>query len=172
MRVAVLVALFVAAGLTRASAYQHFVSPNGRFEAYTTANALDGTGMKLLLRAAGSHDEGTLLWRNNRWLDARWSPDSRFLAIIDHLDGRIADVYVFGVSGRNPAGPPIATLFYHTPELRTYNVQWDVVDWLADTRNIILKKNIRFGFRQETIVAHIGTTPLKPQYPDPDLTSR
>jgi hypothetical protein len=166
MRVAVLVALFVVAGLIRTSAYQHFVSPNGRFEAYTTANAPDGTGMKLLLRAAGSRDDGTLLWKNNRWLDARWSPDSRFLANIDHLDGHIADVYVFGISARNPAGLPIATLFYHTPELRTYDVQWDVVDWLSDTRSIILRKNVHFGFRQETIVAHIGTTALKPQYPD------
>ena len=94
MRVAILVALFVVAGSTRASAYQRFISPNGRFEAYTTANAPNGTGMKILLRAAGSRDEGTLLWKNNRWLDARWSPDSRFLAIIDHLDGHIADVYV------------------------------------------------------------------------------
>jgi hypothetical protein len=166
MRVAVLVALFVVTGVSRASAYQHFVSPNGRFEAYTTPNAPDGTGMKLLLRPAGSRDDGTLLWKNNRWLDARWSSDSRFLAIIDHFDGRIADVYVFGISARNPAGPPIATLFYHTPELRTYNVQWDVVDWLADRRCIILKKNVHFGFRQETILAHIGTTALKPNAPN------
>jgi hypothetical protein len=165
MRVAVLVALFVVVGITRASA-QHFVSPNGRFEAYTTANLPDGAGMKLLLRAAGSRNEGILLWKNNRWLDARWSPDSQFLAIIDHLDGHIADVYVFGISAPNAAGQPTATLFYHTPELRTYNIQWDVVDWLSNARSIILKQNVHFGFRQETIVAHIGTTALKPQYPN------
>lgn len=117
--------------------------------------------MKLFLRRANSRDTGVLLKENNRWIDAKWSPDSRFLAVIDHLDGHIADVYVFGITAANPTGPPLATLFYHTPELRTYDVQWDVVGWLLNTRSIILKKNIHFGFRQETIVADIGTTALK-----------
>jgi hypothetical protein len=143
------------------AAEHRFVSPDVKFEAYTTAANEDGTGMKLFLRRANSRDTGAFLKENNRWIDVKWSPDSRFLAVIDHLDGHIADVYVFGITAANPTGPPVATLFYHTPELRTYNVQWDVVDWLLNTRSIILKKNIHFGFRQETIVADIGTTALK-----------
>src|SRR4030095_1022486 len=138
-----------------------FVSPNSKFEAYTTARWPNGTGMKLFLRHAAARDAGALLKENNRWIDAKWSPDSRFLAVIDHLDGHISDVCVFGITAANPTGPPVATLFYHTPELRTYNVQWDVVDWLLNTRSVILKKNIHFGFRQETMVADIGTTALK-----------
>jgi hypothetical protein len=124
--------------------------------------------MKLFVRRRHSPAPAILLLQNDRWIDAKWSPDSRFLAVIDHLDGHIADVYVFGITADNPAGPPIATLFYHTPELRTYDVQWDVVDWLLNTRSIILKKNVHFGFRQETIVAHIGTTALSaPGYRGP-----
>ena len=43
-----------------------FVSPNGQFEAYTTAANGDGTGMKLYLRYANSRDTGVLLRQNNR----------------------------------------------------------------------------------------------------------
>jgi len=164
MRVLWLVLTLVAAA--HASAYERFMSPNGKLEAYTTANWPDGSGTKLFLRRAQTRDTGVMLWQNNRWIDAKWSPDSRFLAVIDHFDGHIADVYVFGITAANPAGPSIATLLYHTPELRTYDVQWDVVDWLLNTRSIILKRKVHFGFRQETIVAHIGTTALKTPHPD------
>jgi hypothetical protein len=145
---------------------QHFFSPDGKCEAYTTAAWQDGTAAKLFLRRLNSRDAGVLLKQNDRWIDAKWSPDSRFLAVIDHPDGRIADVYIFGIAAANPARPPIVTLLYHTPELRTYGVQWDLVDWLLPARSIILKKNVHFGFREETIVVHIGTTALKAPRPD------
>jgi hypothetical protein len=96
MRVLVLIATILIT--THASAYERFMSPDQRFEAYTTAAAADGTRMKLFLRLAQTHDAGVLLWENARWTDAKWSPDSRFLAAVDHMDGHIADVYVFGVT--------------------------------------------------------------------------
>jgi hypothetical protein len=96
MRVLVLIATILIT--THASAYERFMSPDQRFEAYTTAAAADGTRMKLFLRRAQTHDAGVLLWENARWTDAKWSPDSRFLAAVDHMDGHIADVYVFGVT--------------------------------------------------------------------------
>jgi hypothetical protein len=146
-----------------ASAYEHFVSRNGKFEAYTTANSPAGYGMKLFLRRAHSLDTGVILCENQRWMDAKWSPDSRFLAVIDHSDGHIADVSVFGVTA---AAAPTATLLYHTPNPGTYDVQWEVVGWRSKTRSIILRKEFRFGIRRETVVAHIGTTPLKAAKPD------
>src|SRR6266542_1279876 len=85
----------------QANAYDRFVSPNGEFEAYTTANFPDGGGMKLFLRRANAPDAGALLAQNGRWIDAKWSSDSHFLAVIDHPDGHIADVYVFGVTAAN-----------------------------------------------------------------------
>ena len=96
MRAVWLLVLLVAAD--SAIAYEPYVSPNGKFEVYTTANFPDGGGMKLFLRPVEWHDEGMLLAQNGRWIDAKWSPDSQFLAIINHPDGHIADVYVLGIT--------------------------------------------------------------------------
>jgi hypothetical protein len=166
MRTSFAITMILLAALHSVDADERLSAPNGLLEAFTTAKEPDGTGMKLFVRHRHSRAPAILLLQNNRWIHAQWSPDSRFLAVIDHPDGHIADVYVFGITAANPARPPIATLFYHTPELRTYDVQWDVVDWLLPARSIILKKNVHFGFRQATIVAHIGTTALKAPLPD------
>src|SRR4030095_10631801 len=116
----------------------HFAAPNGEFEAYTIAANDDGTGMKLFLRPANSPNAGVLLRQNNRWIDAKWSPDSRFLAVIDHLDGHMSDVYVFGVTAADAA----PTLLYHTPDLHAYDVQWEVTDWNVARREVILEKAV------------------------------
>jgi hypothetical protein len=153
----------------QANAYDRFVSPNGEFEAYTTANSPDGGGMKLFLRRAKATDAGVLLAQNGRWIDAKWSPDSHFLAVIDHPDGHIADVYLFGVTPAKAATSPSVTLFYHTPNPRTYDVRWDVAGWNAEKREIILKQEVRdqnAGTRvTNTVVAQIGTKPLKFEFP-------
>jgi hypothetical protein len=70
------------------------------------------------MRGANSPDPGVLRRQNNRWIDAKWSPDSRFLAIIDHLDGHISDVYVFRVA----VADACPTLLFHTPDLQRYDV--------------------------------------------------
>ena len=148
--------------------YPHFVSPNHRFEAYTTPNAEDGTGMKLFLRRAKTRNTGVLVFENMRWIDAKWSPDSRFLAVVDHSDGHIADIYVFGVRAARAAQPQI-TLYHHTPELRTYDVRWDVVDWRVGRREVILSQEVRdqntHTTKQHKIIAHIGNQPLKLRNP-------
>jgi hypothetical protein len=144
-----------------AAEYRHFVSPDGRFKAYTTAAWQDGTGMKLFLRRTRTLEVGALLKESNRWIDAKWSPDSRFLAVIDHLDGHVSDVYVYGVA----AAAAAPALLYHTPDLRTYDVKWEVVDWNVARREIILRKEVTRQMpgriTHEKVVAHIGTKPLK-----------
>jgi hypothetical protein len=139
----------------------HFISPDGKFEAYTIAADDDGTGMKLFLRHANSRDAGVLLRQNNRWIDAKWSPDSRFLAVIDHLDDHISDVYVFSV-GAADAAP---TLLYHTPDLHTYDVKWEVTGWDVARREVTLDKAVKHempgGITHEKVVARIGTKPFK-----------
>jgi hypothetical protein len=149
--------LFVA----EAFAGEHrFTSPSGEFEAYTIAANEDGTGMKLFLHRTNSRDAGVLLRQNNRWIDARWSPDSQFVAVIDHLDGHISDVYVFGV-GANAA----PTLLYHTPDLHTYDVQWEVIGWDVARRQVILEKAVQYEMlgriTPEKVTAPIGIKPLK-----------
>ena len=144
-----------------AASEHRFISPNGELEAYTTPANEDGSGMKLFLHRANSRDAGVLLKQNNRWIDAKWSPDSRFLAVIDHLDGHISDVYVFDV-GAADAAP---TLFYHTPDLHKYDVKWEVTGWDVPRREIVLDKEVKNEFpgkiTHEKIVARIGTEPLK-----------
>ena len=155
--------LFVAKAL---AGERHFRSPNGEFEAYTIAANEDGTGMKLFLRRANSTDAGVLLRQNNRWIDAKWSPDSRFLAVMDHLDGHISDVYIFAVAAVD-AGP---TLVYHTPDLHRYDVQWEVTGWDVSRREVVLDKEVKpetpGRITHEKIIARIGTESLKLQPTD------
>ena len=161
--------VFTLLAAAHASAYDRFVSPNGEFEAYTTANFPDGGGMKLFLRRANARDTGILLAHNRRWIDAKWSPDSRFLAVIDHPDGHIADVYVFGVTAANAAVSPSVTLLYHTPNPLTYDVRWDVAGWHAEKREVILKQEIRDQsagtHATHTVVTQIGAKPLQFELP-------
>jgi hypothetical protein len=165
---ALVIAGVVLVAVTAYADYPRFMSPDRKFEAYTAPNAAEGAGSKLFLRRANSSDQGILVFENMRWLDAKWSPNSRFLAVVDHNDGHIADVYVFGVSGNQPQ----ITLYFHTPEPRTYDVQWNVVGWHLKTRSIVLKKEVRdqhkearehtpgYAITQSKIVAQIGDTPL------------
>jgi hypothetical protein len=150
--------MFVTAAL---AAEHRFVSPNGEFEAYTIAANGDGSGMKLFLHRANSREAGVLLRQNNRWIDAKWSPDSRFLAVIDHVDGHISDVYVFGV-GANDTAP---TLLYRTPDLHKYDVRWDVTGWDAERREVVLDKEVKHEIEgritHEKVIARIGTKPLQ-----------
>ena len=155
--------------VTTVSAYDNFVSPNGKFEAYTTPNSPDGGGMKLFLRRAHMRDTDVLLAQNGRWIEAKWSPDSQFVAVIDHPDGHIADVYVFGVTAATATALPTATLLYHTPNPLTYDVKWDVAEWHAENRELVLKQEVRdenAGTRAtHTVAAKIGTKPLKSEWP-------
>jgi hypothetical protein len=153
------VAIFLTADALPAE--HQFLSPNGKFEAYTTPADDDGTGMKLYLRHANARESGVLLRQTNRWIDAKWSPDSRFVAVIDHPDGHISDVYVFGVATAD-AGP---TLLYHTPDLHSYDVKWEVAGWDESRREVVLDKEVKHEtsgrITHEKIVARIGTDPLE-----------
>lgn len=152
------VAMLLAAGALAAE--RQFVSSNGEFEAYRAPANEDGTGMKLYLRRANAGDSGVLLRQNDRWMDAKWSPDSRFVAVIDHLDGHTSDVYVFGVATAD-ASPE---LFYHTPDLHSYDVKWEVTGWDESRREVVLDKEVKHktsgGITHEKIVARIGTERL------------
>ncbi|MEI6073459.1 MAG: hypothetical protein WCS31_16860, partial [Verrucomicrobiae bacterium] len=121
-----------------ASGYEHLLSPDDRFEAYTTPHNLDGTGMRLFLRVAGSKANGVLLRENDRWIRTNLSPDSRFLAVIDGSDGHVTDVFIYrvlqhsgtakteahfltfqsmGAVAHSARAPELlAQLWYHTPD--------------------------------------------------------
>jgi hypothetical protein len=167
MRAFSIAVVFLLATELHVIAYEHFISPNKKLEAYTTPNTQDGTGMKLFLRRAGTRDTGFLVFENMRWIDAKWSPDSQFLAVVDHNDGHIADVYVFGVGAADAAQPQI-TLYYQSPDPGSY----DVVDWRPKARSIVLTKEVRdqekearehtkgFAITRSKVVARIGDAAL------------
>ena len=140
------------------------ISPDHRFDAYTIPHNPDGTGMRLFVRAAGSSESGVLLRENDRWIRANWSPDSRFLAVIDGSDGHVTDVFVYRVQASRgtvtkasyasfpslgelatfaQAPRVVADLWYHTPNPWTYDVQWNVVGWDASRSAILLTKRGR-----------------------------
>ena len=139
-----------------ANAYEHFTSPDGKFEAYTTADTEDGHGMKLFVRPSGDSESGILLATNGRWLDAQWSPDSHFLAVGDHWDGHINDIYVFGIRRDTPSSMPKATLYAHSPNVSVYDVQWEVAAWNLRHRDILLKKTVKFEAVAGRLRLHIG----------------
>lgn len=148
-----------------ASGYGHLLSPDGRFETYTTSCNPDNTGMQLFLRMAGSKATGVLLRANDRWIRVNWSPDSRFLAVIDGSDGHVTDVFIYrvlqhsgtakmkahyltfrsvGVIADSARLPGILVkLWYHTPDLFTYDVQWDVSGWDVSRSIVLLIKRSR-----------------------------
>jgi hypothetical protein len=69
-------------------------------------------------------------------------------------------VYVFGVATAD-ASP---TLFYHTPDLHSYDVKWEVTGWDESRREVVLDKEVKHktsgGITHEKIVAGIGTERL------------
>lgn len=99
-----------------------------------------------------------------RWIEAKWSPDSRFLAAVDHYDGHMASVYVFGVKAGDAAQPRIA-LYYQTPGPPTYDVKWDLVGWRLERSEIILSRQVRHQetgrTTKERVVARLGSAPIR-----------
>ena len=161
---AICFAVFLCCGVLSetAWAYERIVSPDHLFEAYTTSNNLDGTGMKLFVRRYGGSEPGVLLASNDRWLDARWSPNSRFLAVSNHFDGHMNDVYVFGLGDPADSSTPKVALYAHSPNLDTYDVQWEVVGWRMRHREVLLKRPAKFQHLASRVRLRFGGRSLPP----------
>ena len=148
-----------------ANGYEHNISPDSQFEAYTTPRNPDGTGMRAFLRMATSKATGVLLRENDRWIQTSWAPDSRYLAVIDGSDGHVTDVFIYRVIRQSETSDTkahyltfkslgevadsvlapgmLAQLWYHTPAPWTYDVQWDVAGWDISRNLVILTKRSR-----------------------------
>lgn len=120
------------------------VSPDKKCIAYTTAACDEGTGSILYVRKNQTNSAAVRLMQNSRWIDASWSPDSRFLAVIYGLDGHITDIYVYGLS-LSSSNRVDATLYYHTPHLGTYDTKWTLDRWV-DNQTILLTKEVKTEF--------------------------
>ena len=102
----------------------------------------------------------SVLAASDRWLDAKWSPNSRFLAVGNHFDGHIADIYVFGVVGSAGLLLPDITLRAHSPYLSTYDVPWEVIGWHLHQREILLKKAVKFQALTDRVYLRLDEHPL------------
>ncbi len=143
------------------------ISPDKRFETYREPASNNGIGTRMHIRERTDHSKDWVLLENARWIDTKWSPDGSFLTVVDHPDGHVADVYIYRLKKRisladkepqnqfhilcDKAGK-IATqlvftnsvlcLCYHTPDLWTHDVKWDVVAWDEAHARVTLSKEI------------------------------
>jgi hypothetical protein len=144
---------------------QGIPSPDKKLIAYTTPALKDGNGSILYIRTDQPNAPATPLLENNRWIDASWSPNSKYLVATYGLDGHITDIYIFGFTV-DAHGAVKADLYYRTPNPETYDTQWTFRRWKSDTE-ISLIREVRYT--PEVISGHISSTPLKLDF-DPQGT--
>lgn len=143
------------------------ISPDKRFETYREPAFRSNIGTRLHLRERENHANDWVILENARWIDTKWSPDGNFLAVVDHPDGHVADVYIYRLMKRDSLPDKeqrnqfhmfchntgkLATrllfsdsawcLCYHSPDLWTYDVQWDVVAWDEAHARVTLSRTI------------------------------
>ena len=139
-----------------------WISPDKHFLARSVSRNPDETGCRLLLSAAGKPELGILLRENDRWINATWSPDSKFLAITDGSDGHITDIFIYRVvrSDKNESSAVVITfptfggiaasatspglraeLWYHTPRIGTYDTRWEFTGWSQDNKSARLTRH-------------------------------
>ncbi|MEO7101386.1 MAG: hypothetical protein ABI162_18690, partial [Luteolibacter sp.] len=139
-----------------------WLSPDKQFVATCLSRNSDGTGSRLVLSTAGPPDGGIMVRENDRWIRASWSPDSKFLEVTDGSDGHVTDIFVYRVirsemrdtkveritfpafgdivKSANASGIH-AELWYHTPDIWTYDVRWEFVGWAGDNVSMRLLKH-------------------------------
>jgi len=139
-------------------------SPDHKFLATCVPRNIDGTGSRLLLSVTGKPDSKMLLRENDRWIEVSWSPDSKFLALTDGSDGHVTDIFLYRVQASDandtkvklmslPAFGDIAKsahtpgiradIWYHTPNIWTYDVKWEFVGWADQGASVKLTKHSR-----------------------------
>jgi hypothetical protein len=159
--IAIFLILLGVASSTFAVDRDKWISPDKHFLARTISRNPDETGCRLFLSAVGHPGLGVLLRENDRWIDATWSPDSKFLAVTDGSDGHVTDIFIyrvvrsddkesravvtsfpsFGGIAASAESPGLrAELWYHTPNISTYDTQWKFAGWSHDNTSVRLTR--------------------------------
>lgn len=129
-------------------------SPNGKFECFAS-NQEEG-GVNLFIRLVSDAPSAKHLWSTIRSLGIAWSPNSRWLAVMDHYLASESAVLIFDCQQE---GYP---LVYQTPISKTEQDSWDVVGWDVDKKQVILERNRRFSSNPPLKVAvKLKTSPIK-----------
>ena len=127
-------------------------SPNAKLKCWT--DALPEGGVKLWLQREG--EDKILLWSSMRSVGVNWSPNSRWLAVLDNYMAGESAVLIFDCDQRtNP-------LVYQTPFSRSEQDSWSVVSWNVAKKEVALLRNRRFaaGEPLKTTVA-LTSKPVK-----------
>ncbi len=162
-----------------------WLSPDKQLVATCVSRNNDGTGSRLVLSTAGSPDVGIMLRENDRWITASWSPDSKFLEVTDGSDGHVTDIFVYRVTQSDVSDSDVdqitfpafgnivksakasgihVELWYHTPDIWTYDVRWEFVGWAKDNVSMRLLKHTP-GAKDKRVTA-ILKSPIKSKAPN------
>ena len=185
MKPTIVMLVCAAAFLSNVGARPVFLSPDRRLELYCQERNADGTGARLFLRPLGSREPGVFMIENDRWIDVRWAPDSRLMAIINHPDGHVSDVYVYRITrrGKNTDADvrvhhqkicqltgdvadfvvlsnSTVELIWHTPDPWCYDVMWDVLRWDSKRKQLLLSK-----WRKDTDKGNVVVTRVRVDLP-------
>jgi hypothetical protein len=129
------------------SAAEKWSAPNGQMVCFSRLGRRSkGEEMWIRLRSA---PETQLLWASDSRLEAAWSPDSRFVAVTDHYDGKHHAVLVFGLAFDTAKGTLATALLFQTPLPEDREVSWQLLGWDLKKGKIILGKT---EGRRKTVV--------------------
>jgi len=145
------------------SAIENWVSPDGGVECFTRLGHR-GHGEELWIYKRGRKEKEQMLWASDRWIEVNWSPDSKFLAVIDHYENKESAVLVFSIELKKEGIGWV--LLFQTPMETRVPVEWGVVKWNVDKREIVLTgtpKTLSRRKRTSPAIARvrIGTEAIK-----------
>jgi len=115
---------------------QRVFSPNWDF--VCTTKGVEGDGSKLFICPSSENKRPQLLWVSRKYMSILWSPDSRWLAVIDHYLAAQSAVLIFDVTQK---GFP---LVYQTPT-DTKQETWEIDAWDCSKKKVKLKGSSRFS---------------------------
>ena len=110
-------------------------SPNSKLECWT--ESLPEGGVKLWLQRDG--EDKMLLWSSMRSIGVNWSPNSRWLAVLDNYMAGESAVLIFDSDQKT------IPLVYQTPFSQSEQDSWSVVSWNVANKEVALFRNRRFA---------------------------
>ncbi|RYD22348.1 MAG: hypothetical protein EOP88_08395 [Verrucomicrobiaceae bacterium] len=113
------------------------ISPSNAFVC-SIESGQGGYGNVVTLKAL-SGSRSVEIHRSDRWVEASWSPDSRWLLVTDHWDGHGANIRVYEVSGNHAAAEWKVREVYATPGPTQYDCKWSLVEWKPENGSVRLK---------------------------------
>ena len=133
-------------------------SPNGRLEC-ASGLGRQRKGQELWVRASAVPASRALVWASEGWMEVVWSPDSRFLAVMDHFASEQSAVLVFTVSFNSEKKSISTALLFETPLKEKRKQEWEVKDWNLKRGQVLLLK--KEGKSRSLFTALLSERPIE-----------